>query len=163
MGTISLGCAGPCYVLTLIGRGTIREGRTISECVSRADLDGMRTLLLDLSEVDYLDSTCLGTLVALHQRFNRGTTPRFTVADSAVHLKKLIGATKLDTLLPRVDEAPSTSDRHEIPTEIMDGPTLAAFVIDCHRKLAETGGSDSASFMLVAEMLAREGRPPATK
>lgn len=163
MGTISLGCAGHCYVLTLVGRGTIREGRTISECVSRADLDGMRSLLLDLSEVDYLDSTCLGTLVALHQRFNRGATPRFTVAAPLAHLKKLVGATKLDTILPRVDSAPVTAETLEIPNAIMDGPTLAAFVIDCHRKLAETGGSDSASFMLVAEMLAREGHPRPSK
>jgi anti-anti-sigma factor len=161
MGTISVGCAGPCYVLTLSGRGTIREGRTISECIIRAELDGMRTFVLDLVEVDYLDSTCLGTLVALHQRCNRSPPPRFSVAAPAAHLKRLFGATRLDTLLPRITAAPPVHERHEIPTEVMDGPTLASFVIDCHRKLAETGGSESASFLLVAEMLARQQTPPA--
>jgi anti-sigma B factor antagonist len=146
------------YVVRITGRGTMREGRTMVECINRADLAGAGRITVDLTATDYLDSTCLGSLVALHQRFNAGGADRFQVAASAAQLSRLFGGTRLDRLLKRFPDAIHVAAWQEIPTAVMDGPTLADFVIDCHRRLAELGGNDSASFLLVAELLARQER-----
>ncbi|QJW95185.1 STAS domain-containing protein [Frigoriglobus tundricola] len=64
-------------------------------------------LLLDFTAVEYLNSTDLGTLIALHRRAE-GAGERLTLFNLSASVFKLFTITRLDTLLEicRPDAAP---------------------------------------------------------
>ena len=118
---------------------------------------GPITVVVDLSLCDYLDSTFLGCLVSLHRKYNRTLPHRFQVAAPGDKREKLLAATHLVQVLDLTDVCPEPiSDVLEVSHPILLGDGLGRHVMECHRRLADLGGSGAAAFRSIAEQLARE-------
>lgn len=145
------------YLVRVGGRGTARESSVVHErAVSLLEDDGCR-LVFDLSACVYLDSTFLGCIAHLGQRFGGTASGRFVVVGPFDHCKSLFGSTRIETLITIVDEAPEvTGDYAPIPLEEMKTPAFERHVMDCHARLAEIEGPERAVFAEIAESIARE-------
>ncbi len=150
MGSLTFGRISGGLVVRLQGHGTLRESRALNDLLKAAPAQGR--LDLDLRKTDWLDSTFLGSLMALHKRLNQPEAIRFRICAEPAHTQKLFGRTRLDTMIPQAQEpdAPKSPEEH-VPEAVMDTAGLAAFVADCHRRLAELGGPDSSTYASVAE------------
>jgi hypothetical protein len=135
------------------------ESPALEELAARS-LDGSceaTTLAVDLSRCDYLDSTFLGCLVSLHRKYNRTLPHRFQVAASRDKCQKLLAPTRLNHLLDVTDVCPEPiADVLEVSHPILASADLGRHLLECHRRLAELGGSQAASFRSIADQLARE-------
>src|SRR5437764_877285 len=94
------------FLARVEGWGTMRESPLLQgfagECLDR----DASSLVVDLSACGYLDSTFLGCLVGLHQRFSRGNPPRFVVAAGPEQRQRLLAPLQLHKVLKVIDEAP---------------------------------------------------------
>jgi anti-anti-sigma factor len=71
---------GSLFILPLIGEYDLSNADTLAATIDAAD-DGQRTIVLDFSEVIYLDSSTLNVLVRKHRRL--GSRLRLVVPASA--------------------------------------------------------------------------------
>lgn len=90
--------AGDVTILALAGKLTLGEGeQLLKERISRIVRDGPRQLLLDLSEVPYVDSAGLGELVRAYTAVNRNGG-KLKLLGLAKRIKDLLKLTKLLTV-----------------------------------------------------------------
>ena len=90
--------AGEVTILTLTGKLTLGEGeRLLHDKISSVVRDGPRQLLLDLSEVPYVDSAGLGELVRTYTAVNRNGG-QLKLMGLAKRIKDLFALTKLLTV-----------------------------------------------------------------
>jgi anti-anti-sigma regulatory factor len=147
------------FLIQVEGRGTLSESPVLEEFAVRS-LDGPcepSTLAVDLSRCDYLDSTFLGCLVNLHRKYNRTSPHRFRVAASWDKCQKLLAPTRLNHLLDVTDVYPEPiADVMELSHQNLASADLGRHIMECHRRLAELGGSQADSFRSIADRLARE-------
>jgi anti-anti-sigma regulatory factor len=147
------------FLVQVEGRGTVSESPALHEFAVQS-LDALRgpsTVVVDLSHCDYLDSTFLGCLVSLHRKYNRTSPHRFQVAASCDKRQMLLAPTHLNHLLDVTEVCPEPiSDVLEVSRPILLSADLGRHVMECHRRLAELGGSRAASFQSIADRLARE-------
>jgi anti-anti-sigma regulatory factor len=154
------------HVVRLTGRGSMLESRVFHRysagCLEAAPQDADRSgepyLTLDLSACPRLDSTFLGCLVDLHKRFNRGANRLFALAAPPPVRKELLGACRLDRLLPVLDEAPIVSDEGRVlfPAATPAPRELGEHVMECHLRLVEQDCPGKKEFASVAERLEKE-------
>jgi anti-anti-sigma factor len=159
LSVLKFGISDAGYLVRVEGRGTIDESISFTSFVSAIlDCDSSRRVILDLSACDYLDSTFLGCLLALHQQFNRQSPQRFVIAASGEVRTRLLARTRLDQVLPLTDDGDTESPREWqcISSAEMQQRDFVSYLIDCHRRLAKLGGPDSSALQQVAEQLARE-------
>jgi anti-anti-sigma regulatory factor len=147
------------FLVQVEGRGTLSESPALEAFAVRS-LEGSyesSTLLVDLSRCDYLDSTFLGCLVNLHRKYNRTSPHRFQVAASGDKCQKLLAPTRLNHLLDLTEVDPEPiAEVLEVTHPLLASADLGRHLMECHRRLAELGGSQAASFQSIADQLARE-------
>ena len=158
------------FLVQVEGWGTLRESPAFREFAVQSldDPRGPSTVVVDLTHCDYLDSTFLGCLVSLHRKYNRTSPHRFQVAASCDKSQKLLGPTHLNYLLDVTEVCSEPiSDVVELSGPILPTADLGRHILESHRRLAELGGSQAASFRSIADHLARElgeapggGQPP---
>jgi anti-anti-sigma regulatory factor len=157
--TLRVGRTASGFLVQVEGRGTMSESPALQEFAVQS-LDGPSgpsTVVVDLSHCDYLDSTFLGCLLSLHRKYNRTSPHRFQVAASGDQRQKLLAPTHLLQVLDLTEVCPELiSDVLEVSRPILPGGDLGRHVMECHRRLAELGGSKSAAFRSIADQLARE-------
>ena len=157
MSSITFGRTATGFIVRVGHHGTLRESRALVEFLGR--IEGPVHVDLDLSAVAYLDSTFLGSLMGLHKRINLAHRGTFRVCGTLDALRRLMGKTRLDTVLILSEEIPSPSTGEQsLPLENVDAAEMVAFIAEAHRRLAELGGPDSAAFARVAEQLEEESR-----
>ena len=147
------------FFVQVEGRGTLRESPALQEfaVLSLDDPRGPSTVVVDLSRCDYLDSTFLGCLVSLHRKYNRTMPHRFQMAASRDQSQKLLAPSHLNHLLEVTEVCPQPiGDLVELAGPILPIVDLGRHILECHRRLAELGGSQAASFRSIADHLARE-------
>lgn len=113
-------------------------------------------VIVDLSNCEYLDSTFLGCLADLHKRFAKAGNESFAVAGPLDHCKSLFGSTRLETLLIRVDSAPTVDEMKILDVVHRDSNSFGHHVLNCHRRLAEIDNPQQAVFAEIADRLATE-------
>jgi anti-anti-sigma regulatory factor len=149
---------GCCVRVT--GRGTVRESAAARDVATRTlDAEGADAVVVfDLSDCDYLDSTFLGCLTGLFQAAGRSKPPRFLVAGPADVRKKLMGACRLDKLLPSIETAPQVVGPFvDVPAvDDSDPIEIARHVMACHRALAAVDGPMRVAFTRIADQLEKE-------
>jgi anti-anti-sigma regulatory factor len=146
------------YLVRVAGRGTMHESHAV-EGFARHLLEDEDTqrIVVDLEGCDYLDSTFLGCLAMLHRRFNGFKTPRFQVAVSPEKRHRLLGPSCLDRLLPTTEETTTLDvSTFEALVEETTPKSLGRHVMECHRRLAELGGSQQSAFQSIADQMALE-------
>jgi anti-anti-sigma regulatory factor len=144
------------------GRGTMRESpaaKTVGERTLSADPEA--TVVFDLSACDYLDSTFLGCLMALARSPHAGEKKRFAVAAPADVRKKLLGACRLDRLIPCFDVAPVTvGEWVYVPAADVDPKSMTRHIMEAHRLLAEVDSPMKVAFTRIADELEKELASP---
>lgn len=153
--TMSRSASG--VVIRVVGAGTIAESPLVHAFAEQTLRDPEQRVVIDLSAVTYVDSTFLGGLVGLFRRHG-GSGARFAIFAPEPLRRPLFGVSRLDTILPFVDEEPVTFDEGisvdvQLPTSADD---LARHVADCHRRLAEIGGPEAKEFARVADAITAE-------
>lgn len=90
--------AGEVTILALAGKLTLGEGeRLLKDRISSVVRDGPKQLLLDLSEVPYVDSAGLGELVRTYTAVNRNGG-QLKLLGLAKRIRDLFALTKLLTV-----------------------------------------------------------------
>lgn len=146
------------YVIRIEGRGTMKESPAAS-CLANRTLagDASAVVVIDLSACTYLDSTFLGCLTGLYGRFGHGSSRRFFVAGSPEKRKALLGAVKIDSLIPSIDAAPAPRGEWvTVSIDPVDQRDLSRHVMECHRVLAQADSPMSGAFAKIADQLERE-------
>src|SRR5262245_36951345 len=100
--TLTVGRTRRGYYMRIVRRGTMRESPALHAFAQQIlDEPGQLSLDIDLSACEYLDSTFLGSLLGLYRRFKQSGTPGpFAIAGPTDVLHRLLGPTRLDTILP---------------------------------------------------------------
>jgi anti-sigma B factor antagonist len=139
------------------GAGTLSESPVVHAFAEEILKAGGQRVIVNLATCTYLDSTFLGGLVSLLKRHG-GDGARFAIYAPPPKRQSLFSVSRLDTLLPFVDDIPALSDESR-PLEIrrpMSRDELAHYIVECHRRLAELGGAEAQDFGRVADALAGE-------
>ncbi|MDB5298172.1 MAG: hypothetical protein JWO31_4155 [Phycisphaerales bacterium] len=166
--------AGGGCVVRLVGRATMHHSPAAEELVVQTlDRDPAATVALDLSDCSYLDSTFLGSLFGLYQRYRLaapppaamspgGSTPdgdrpapRLTIHAPPATMKALFGPLKLDKVL-KAEPAPAPTPAGEwvsLDAAPHDPRELTRHVMDCHRRLAAADTPASAMFTKIADAM----------
>lgn len=144
-------------LVRVLGRGTMKESPSFRAFVQRC-LSGNRkqVVTVDLSDCDYLDSTFLGCLIGLHKLGGEANSRlQFFAADNRCVL--LFSSSMLDRYLHIVDRRPQpTGEFTDIPECELDAREFGEHVMQCHQRLAATGGKDSQVYESIADQLQRE-------
>jgi hypothetical protein len=168
------------------GPGTMSESRVVHAFAEQALGENGKQVLIDLSGCSYLDSTFLGGLVSLHKRHSAKDAGRDASKDAAKETGKetgkeagegrfaiyapadqrrlLFSVSRLDQLLPFADQLPPAQGEQDLALEVepyASKEDLARYVVECHRRLAELGGTEAQDFGRVADALENELRTPA--
>lgn len=157
MSSITFGRSEAGFVVRVRQHGTLRESRALVEFL--AHIQEPIQVDLDLSAVAYLDSTFLGSLMGLHKRINLAHRGRFRICGPLEAVRRLMGKTRLDTVLTLVEEVPPVAgEERSLPMDAVEAVAMVTFIADAHRRLAELGGPDSEAFARVADQLDEESR-----
>lgn len=90
---------GDVTVVTLAGDIDLHTAPQLREVLDKLCIDGRRIVVVDLSAVDFLDSSALGTLVAARHSFaHEGGELR--VACPQPHAQKIFRITRLAEVVP---------------------------------------------------------------
>ncbi len=149
-------------VIRVQGRGTMKESPTVKAVAMQALVGDERTIVaIDLITCDYLDSTFLGALVELYNRFGRSKPTRFLVAASGEKRKALLYPARIDLIIPSTDSAPATrGDWVPIRVEPVGPRELSQHMMECHRSLSKFDSPMSGTFAKIADHLERELAKP---
>ena len=152
--TVSRSASG--VVIHVAGAGTISESPVVHAFADQMLADHGQRVTIHLASCTYMDSTFLGGLVSLFRR--HGTSGRFAIFAPEPERRVLFGVSRLDTILPFVDDLPPASaDVQSLEINALaSSDELARYVADCHRRLAELGGAEAAEFARVADALGAE-------
>jgi len=94
---------GDVTVLTLAGDIDLHTAPQVRDRLEELRADGRRTVVLDLSRVDFLDSSALGTLVAAQRSFTQDGGG-LRVACPQPHAQKVFRITRLADVIPIFDD-----------------------------------------------------------
>jgi anti-anti-sigma regulatory factor len=142
--------------LRIEGQGTMHQSPAARDVAIRA-LEGGATVVVDLSACTYLDSTFLGCLMELFRQFGRAQPPRYFMTGSDGPIKKVIGPTHIDRLIPQLPEAPATSgDWLEVKVQALEKTEHLRHVMHCHRALAMVSGPMQDAFARIADQIDQE-------
>ncbi|GAA2380073.1 STAS domain-containing protein [Dactylosporangium salmoneum] len=103
---IATATVGGCVVVTPAGALDVAASPQLHALLQRTLDEGTTCLILDLSQVDFIDSTALRVLVSVHKRLL--DTGGFAVVCPHARIRRIFDLTALDrvlTLTDTVDEA----------------------------------------------------------
>jgi anti-sigma B factor antagonist len=103
---IATGTVGGCVVVTPAGALDVATSPQLDTLLHRALDDGAARLVLDLSQVDFVDSTALRVLVSIHKRLR--DSGGFAIVCPHARIRRIFELTALDRVLiltDTVDEA----------------------------------------------------------
>lgn len=156
--SLKLAPTGNGCIIRIEGRGTMQES-TAAKNVALATLerDEQATVVFDLSTCEYLDSTFLGCIAELFRSYGRTNPPRFQIAAGAERHAALLGACRMDKVIPAIDPAPDVHGQWvALPPCKSEPGELTRHVISCHKALAEIDSPMRESFAKLAARLERE-------
>ncbi len=147
-------------LLRVEGRGTMRESPTFLAFMLQELSAPAAQALVDLTACQYLDSTFLGCLVALHKRCGHPPNARFSIVADQPTRERLLTCTGLHRILNITDRLPvGTICWTPIPVCSPDAREFKQHVMQCHQNLAQCNGPQSATFQRITEQLQRELEP----
>jgi anti-anti-sigma regulatory factor len=139
-------------VIRVVGRGTMNESYAF-RAAAESNID-RGTVVFDATQCEYLDSTFLGCLIAIHKSCEQSPGRQFVIAASPATRIKLFSTSSLNKFFNFVEACPDPIDELE-PLDIdqLDRQTLGQHVMRCHERLAERGGHEAATFRSIANQL----------
>lgn len=154
LSTLTIAPVSGGYLIGVIGRGTLALSPTFKALVEERLEDPQVSVLVDLTACEYLDSSFLGSLVALDRRFGLKDQPRFRLVASLETRHKLLHCAPLEDLFHFMDTPPLLLGEPETVTAVAYGrDDLGQHVAEAHRSLADLGGPNALNFRRIADQL----------
>ena len=95
------------WTLALLGELDLANAETLAGALSNAESGGARRIVLDLTELEFIDSTGIALLVSTHHRLNNGKADCFCLVGSeGPAVRRVMEVTGLDSGLPFIQSAP---------------------------------------------------------
>jgi anti-anti-sigma regulatory factor len=140
------------------GRGTMNESRIAADVAARTLASAENTtVVFDLTDCEYLDSTFLGNLLDLNRNYGRSNPPRCLVAASAERRQQLLHAVRIDKLIPAVDSPPTVrGDWVVLDTASHDRFDMMRHIMIAHRTLAQVESPMQGTFAKIAEQIDKD-------
>lgn len=88
---------GGALVVTQTGRATNQDNAGLREAMAGFETDGHRRIIIDFAQLEYIDSSALGELVACQVRAIRAGTP-LKIANADKRIQDLLLLTRLTTV-----------------------------------------------------------------
>jgi anti-sigma B factor antagonist len=88
--------------IALFGELDLANARTLSAELERAEADGADSITIDMRELEFIDSTGIAVLVAVHRRLNRDREGVRLIRSQASGVRRVMEVTGLDRELPFV-------------------------------------------------------------
>ena len=158
-GRILVGNGDGTYLLKFVGDVRLSLGAAFDEFLDRLFCDSrLRSVLVDLSETDGIDSTSLGALarLSLQAQERLGCAP--TLVSTRPDINRILDAMGFDDVFHVVHE-PLVDERQlgELPASDLDAAELRRRVLDAHRRLMSLNDANRTEFEdLVATLEAAE-------
>ena len=144
------------YRIRVEGRGTMRESPAVQQFATRTFAEPGTTLVVDLSDCNYLDSTFLGCLVVLHRAQNRHAPPRLSIVPSDAVMKRTLVPNNLQGVFHLAETCPAIVGVDQvIPPVILEPAEMGRHALEAHRLLAEIDSTN--------QRLPRRRRPDRTR
>lgn len=101
-------------VVSVNGEVDVYTAPTLRDQLTGLLDSGTKSVIVDMSQVGFCDSTGLGSLVAAlnHAREKGGTLALVAAQDRVLKLLRITGLDQVFTLYPSVDDAVGTSEPH---------------------------------------------------
>lgn len=95
--------AGPQLTIALAGELDMANAATLASELEAAEAAGARAIIVDMRELEFIDSTGIAVLVGAHRRLNGGEQERVRLVQSrADSVRRVMSLTGLDEELPFV-------------------------------------------------------------
>ena len=93
--------------LALSGELDLANAETLAAELSKAEGGGAGQIVLDMTQLEFIDSTGIALIVSAHQRLNNGDGERFCLVGSkGPAVRRVMKVTGLDSGLPFIQAAP---------------------------------------------------------
>jgi len=154
-GRILVGNGDGTYLMKLVGDIRLRLGAAVDEFLDRMFQDrGFRSVVVDLSSTEGIDSTALGVLARLstQARKRRSFTP--TLVSTRPDITRLLMTMGFDDIFHIVEE-PLRDERQlgELPESDLPPDELRCRVLAAHRNLMSLNDGNRAEFEDLVAML----------
>jgi anti-anti-sigma factor len=157
MESLSIGRTSHGILIRVEGRGTAVTSPTFEALVRDGLQQDYDSIVVDLTDCEYLDSTFLGCLVTLHRKSSEVQGDPFAILAPPATRTRLFHIARLDKLLHFVDQAePLIGQAVAIELSSTGRDELGRHVADTHRALASLGGAESDKFEQIADNIERE-------
>lgn len=154
---LTVGRTSTGYLIALEGKGTLFQSPSFQELVDRCLREEASTLVVDLTDCEYLDSTFLGCLVSLHRRHNSGGRVCMEIHAPGGVRDALLRSSHLDRFFAFATGTPEIlGEATSVDMSRPDRDVLGRHVEEAHRRLAELGGDDAAAFGRIAQSVASQ-------
>lgn len=120
---------------------------------ARADL---KTVIVDLSDAESIDSTGLGLLARIANFLYRRDGSRPLLFSSQPDINAVLSSICLDTAFIHCDQRPDLAAASTLPAGDPSEREVAQTVLDAHRLLCEMNDANRAQFQDVVEAFERE-------
>jgi anti-anti-sigma regulatory factor len=145
------------YRLRVEGRGTMRESPAVFAFANRALEEKGATVVVDLSDCNYLDSTFLGCLVVLHRTHCATAPRRLSILPSDAVLRRTLVPNSLHVVFHLTDACPEVvGDDQVILPLILEPAEMGRHALEAHRRLAEIDSRNQRAFRDVVDQIERE-------
>jgi anti-sigma B factor antagonist len=105
--TVRVSADGPSRIVAVLGELDMANTATLSVELQRAEDEDPATVTVDMTELEFIDSTGIAVLVAAHRRLNRGGKERLRLVRSrSTGVQRVMAVTGLDRALPFVAADP---------------------------------------------------------
>jgi anti-anti-sigma factor len=88
--------------IALFGELDLANARTLSAELERAEAGGADSITIDMRELEFIDSTGIAVLVAVHRRLNQDREGVRLIRSQASGVRRVMEVTGLDRELPFV-------------------------------------------------------------
>jgi anti-anti-sigma factor len=137
----------------IFGRGTFQVVADFRDFVKKSLDDGLG-VFIDLSECETLDSTFIGTLVALSMKSKKDGESRLKIFNVSPHVRGILTTLGLLNILDIRDSVPAGDNQYSaLESTVHDKVEITNLMLDAHLTLSEINERNAVEFKDVVEFL----------
>lgn len=146
---------GTAYI-KIFGRGTFQTVADFRDFVKKSLDDGL-AVFIDLSNCETLDSTFIGTLVALCMKSKKEGECMLKLFNVSDHVKNIFNTLGLQTILDIRDAVPGDGGEYSpIESTAHDKVEITDLMLDAHLTLSKINERNAVEFKDVVEFLKQQ-------
>lgn len=145
--------------IRVIGRATFKVSRELREFGLRVVRDGIRSLIIDLSQCRGMDSTFMGVLAMIGLEAKDHKNTNLVIVNAGQQQRKLlesIGVSRLFEFAEKDMDQVTWKNLVEAAAEVADMGDVADTILNAHQTLMDISPDNVPKFKDVVEMLAHE-------